>query len=63
MSRRIRNVVLFVGALFGTALLAIGATALMSGDQSGVRAIIGAVLAFALTGIIAARTRGQRAPE
>lgn len=52
MKRRIRNVVLFIGALFGTALLVIGLIAVTSNDPSGWRGVIGGTIVLALTLIL-----------
>lgn len=59
MTRRIRNVLMFVAAVLGTGLLVIGIVSVMDGDESGWRAIIGGVLAFAL--VLAVGMRGRSA--
>jgi hypothetical protein len=56
MNRRIRNVSMFVTAVLGTGLLVIGSVALLDGDASGWRAIIGAAFAFALTLLVGLRS-------
>lgn len=48
MNRRIRNILLFLGSAFGTALLIAGIGVLLKGDRSGWTYIVGAVLAFVL---------------
>jgi uncharacterized membrane protein YozB (DUF420 family) len=64
MNRRIRNVLLFVASVLGTALLVIGTVAIRDGDESGTRAIIGAAFAFALVVIIILRSRApERRPD
>ena len=60
MTRRIRNLILFVAAAIGTALLLIGIVALIDGDESGWRAIIGSAFAFALTLVVGLRAQRQR---
>lgn len=62
MNRRIRNLLLFVAAATGTGLLLIGVIALLDGDGSGVRAVIGALFAFALVLVIRLRHPTGRWP-
>jgi hypothetical protein len=50
---------MFVAAVLGTGLLVIGIVSVMDGDESGWRAIIGGVLAFAL--VLAVGMRGRSA--
>ena len=57
MTRRIRNLLLFVAAVLGTGLLVIGIVSVIDGDESGWRAIIGAVFAFALVLTVGMRGR------
>jgi hypothetical protein len=48
MTRRFRNVLLFVGTVLGTGLLILGIIALNEGDPAAWRYIVGAVFAFTL---------------
>lgn len=59
MTRRIRNVLMFVAAVLGTGLLVIGVVSVTDGDQSGWRAIIGAVFAFTLALSVGFRSRNE----
>ena len=63
MNRRLRNIVLFVASVLGTALLFIGILGVSSGDESSVRAIIGGVFAFALAAVVALRSRNAQRPD
>jgi hypothetical protein len=63
MTQRIRNLLIFVGAVVGTGLLFIGVIALLDGDASGWRAVIGAVFAFALTITAGLRRTNKRKPD
>ncbi|HSJ32742.1 MAG TPA: hypothetical protein VK933_14970 [Longimicrobiales bacterium] len=60
MARRIRNVVMFVAAVLAVGLLMIGVIALMDGDASGWRAVIGSILAFTLALSVGLRARSAR---
>jgi hypothetical protein len=57
MNRRIRNAILFLATVMGTALLFIGVVSVTDGDGSGWRAIIGAAFAFALAAVTFIRAR------
>lgn len=48
MNRRIRNVILFLGTLMGTALLILGIKGMVDGEANAWMYILGAVFAYAL---------------
>jgi hypothetical protein len=60
MNRQVRNVLLFIAATLGTALLSIGVIAVMAGDPSGWRGVIGGVFAFAFALAIGVRSARSR---
>lgn len=64
MPKRIRNVVIFAAAVLGIGLLIIGITALIDGDSSGWRAVIGSTVAIALAVSVGLRSRNAaRRPD
>ena len=57
MNRRVRNVVLFVGALLGAALLMLGIRGIAANEPNAWLYVLGAIFAFALAWLPGRRLR------